>query len=514
MSPTNWRSIIEAPLRRSVRVLGKEQMAPPVDHAARWLETAAIYLGSILSHAVLGFLLVVCYLEVRREPEPVFSVTLWRDAKGKDVLKIGAPVEGPPVKGVEVAPDPPKVEEAKPPLPAPAPEPAPVPVPTPVAKTREPAPPPRKVEPEGGAPELLPAAPALGAGASAGVPRGDTPGAAKPVPSPDGEVTDAEIDRDPTAAIRRRRSGVLAQLRGGNQGDIVVVSGAYDHIQEVLDRLEIPYRIMDPEQLPKYDLSSCKALLVNCHSTYQAGLFRVLDTGTLEKEIEALEEKETALRKRVQETKEKKKVFEYGLELLKVTSLISSSRLQLESVTGVAELVENLRKFVNSGGYLFTSDWGISILERAFPGFVKNGGNVGPRTVTLRPHAGTRSPLLDEVFSVGSKGSTVVSRKLLWEVDSGSYAVRTERPSVEVLAEAGELPKNSAVAVVFSPEKLFVGGASAAPSETKAPKLPGSVTGTGKVLHILSHFQRQATKQGDYALQNLLLNFLMERVKK
>jgi hypothetical protein len=34
------------------------------------------------------------------------------------------------------------------------------------------------------------------------------------------------------------------------------------------------------------------------------------------------------------------------------------------------------------------------------------------------------------------------------------------------------------------------------------------------VLHVLSHFDRQATKQGDYALQNLLLNFLMERVKK
>ena len=288
--------------------MGKEQAAPPVDRATRWLETAAIYLASILSHAVLGFLLVVCYLEVRREPEPVFSVTLWRDAKGKDVMKIGAPVEGPPVKGVEVAPDPPKVEEPKAPLPAPAPEPALVPVPEPVAKTPEPAPPPPKVEPEGGAPEPVPAAPALGVGASAGVPQGDKPGAAKPAPGPEAEVTDAEIDKDPTAAIRRRRSGTLVQLRGGSQGDIVVVSGAYDHIQEVLDRLEIPYRIMDPEQLPKYDLSNCKALLVNCHSTYQAGLFRVADTGTLEKEIIALEEKEIALRKRVQETKEKKKV--------------------------------------------------------------------------------------------------------------------------------------------------------------------------------------------------------------
>jgi len=62
---------------------------------------------------------------------------------------------------------------------------------------------------------------------------------------------------------------------------------------------------------------------------------------------------------------------------------------------------------------------------------------------------------------------------------------------VDVLVETGDVSKYPAVAVAFTPEKS-----------------------TGKVLHILSHFQRQATKQGDYALQNLLLNFLTERVKK
>jgi hypothetical protein len=45
-------------------------------------------------------------------------------------------------------------------------------------------------------------------------------------------------------------------------------------------------------------------------------------------------------------------------------------------------------------------------------------------------------------------------------------------------------------------------------------KAKGPEAGAGRVLHILSHFQRQATKQGDYALQNLLLNFMMERVKR
>jgi hypothetical protein len=457
------------------------------------METVAVCMMSLLTHALLGFLLVMFYLEVHREPEPLYSVTIWRDARGKDVLKIGAPEEGPPAKGVDVAPEPPKPEvPPKAPAPEPAPAPPPAPVVEPAAKAPEPVPPPPKAEPEGGVKHPLPPAVALGAGASAGAPRSDTPGAAKAASGPESDVTDAEIDKDPTAAIRRRRSGTLVKLREGSQRDIVVVTGAYDHIQEVLDRLEIPYSMIDPEQLSRYAFTNCKVLLVNCHNSYSSGLFRLADTGTIEKEIVALEEKEMALRQRVQELKEKKKVFEVGLELLKTTSQLSALRQQLESVSGAAAMVENVRKFVAAGGYMFTSDWGISILERAFPGTVKNGGNIGPRTVTLRPHSGGKSPLLDEVFYTGPKSSTATSRKLLWEVDSGSYMIKVEKPAaVEVLVETGDVPKSPAVAVTFVPDKS-----------------------TGRVLHLLSHFERQATKQGDYALQNLLLNFLMERIKK
>jgi len=112
--------------------------------------------------------------------------------------------------------------------------------------------------------------------------------------------------------------------------------------------------------------------------------------------------------------------------------------------------------------------------------------------VTLRPRAGSKSTLLEDVFYSGPKTGTVASKKLAWEVDSGSYMIKVEKPSVvEVLVETGDVFRNAGVAVTISPEKS-----------------------TGKVLHILSHFQRQATNQGDYALQNLLLNFLMERVKK
>jgi hypothetical protein len=492
---SRWRSIDESPVRRARKPRPQPASAPAADPGLRWMEIAAIWCASVLCHSVLGFFLVMCYFEIQQEPEPYHTVTIWRNAKGKDVLKIGAPEEGPPAKGVD---EPPKKEEppkAPPPPPEPVPFPPsapPAPVVEPVVNAPEPVAPPPKVEPEGGAKEPVPAAPSLGAGASAGVPKSDTPGLAKPSAGPAPEVTEEEIDKDPTAAIRRRRAGTLAKLREGSQRDIVVVTGAYDTIQEVLDRLEIPYSIMEPEQLPRADLTHCKALLINCHNTYAGGLFRAADSATLQKEIESLEEKETALRKRVQGTKDKKKVFELGLELLKTTSELSSLRQQLAAFTGATGMVENVRKFVESGGYVFTSDWGLTILERAFPGTVKNGGNIGPRKVTLRPRAGSKSPLLDEVFYTGQKSGTVVSKKMVWEVDSGSYMIKVEKPSVvEVIVETGDVFRNSGVAVVVSPEKA-----------------------TGKVLHILSHFQRQATQQGDYALQNLLLNFLVERIKK
>src|SRR2546423_6900753 len=129
-----WRSIDEtSPRRRAPRVVPARAPASPADPTLRWMETTVIWLGSLLSHAVIGFVLVMCYLEAKREADPTFTVTIWRDAKGKDVLRIGAPEEGPPAKGVEVAPEPPKKEEppkveppkVEPPK-VPPPEPAPV----------------------------------------------------------------------------------------------------------------------------------------------------------------------------------------------------------------------------------------------------------------------------------------------------------------------------------------------------------------------------------------------------
>src|SRR5579862_9267676 len=152
-----WRSIDESPIRRPRRSRPQAPPPPPIDFSLRAMETCAIFLGSLLLHAVLGFILVMCFFEIDVEPEETYSAAIWRDAKGKDVLRIGAPEEGPVTKGAEVAPEPPKKEEPPPPpetkveepkpAPSPPPEPAAVLPPPLPAKVVDPIPPPLKEAP-------------------------------------------------------------------------------------------------------------------------------------------------------------------------------------------------------------------------------------------------------------------------------------------------------------------------------------------------------------------------------
>ncbi len=412
-----------------------------------------------VAHLVAAFLLMAVVLDLRREEETLVWARLQRGNAGEEAKAVKAPAE-PPAKPPE--PEPPKPEPPKPdPAPPQPAKPDPVPAPNPV------------VAPSEGAPK--PASVGVGASA-AGAPAGEK-----------------EIEKDPTEAIRRRRAGELDRLRRGSDRDVLVVSGQYDRVQEVLDRLGIPYRTTTPDRLPNEDLSRCLVLLVNCSDSYATFAMQPASVTSLEKKIVSLEKEEREIRKMMARSQDPKTVRRLQVELLDVTSRSGDLRRQLEAAGAPARLIASVRDFVRGGGYLFTSDWGLTILEQAFPGYVRNGGNVGPKTVGIVAHAGgERHPLLEEVFPAGS-----ASRKFRWEIDGSSYLVRVERPGeVETLVESPEVARHRAVAVAFSPQK-----------DDGTPR-------AGRVLHVLSHFQKQATKQGDYALQNLLLNFLLDRVKE
>jgi hypothetical protein len=481
---TNWRSIDEAEktvfLRGilAVEPASYERFARPrraltLGLVALFLQRVIAWTIALAAHVLLAAIFLSLYLNVKGEDASSVWASLHRGDSGEK-----GKVEEPP------KPEPPK-EEPKPPEP-PTPEPPEPPKPEPKLPDPEPAKPAPVPEPAPSPnPVVAPAAEtpkpaAVGAGASAA----GTP--------PKGEVSDKDVEKDPTEAIRRRRAGELTRLRGGDRKDIVVVEGCYDRVQDVLDRLEIPHTVIGMDRLATYPLPGAKILLINCDNRYASWTAKGVDAKALLREIDELEELEADLRRRLDRTKDKASIYKLNLLLLDTTSRLTACRRQLESGVGAARLLENLRAFVEGGGYVFTSDWGLTLLERVFPGYVRNGGTVGPRTVPIKPRPGKeRHALLEEVFYAGGKGTTAVERKFLWEIDSSSYLIRVDKTSVETLVESPVLARYPAVAVAFTPDKA-----------------------QGKVLHVLSHFQKQATKQGDFALQNMLLNFMLERARK
>jgi hypothetical protein len=425
-------------------------------------------------HIMMAGLLMLIGVEIHIEDDTPMFVRLVPGRGGGEETKATQEPPGDPKEAAR-APDP----EPPPPAPEP-PKPEAAPAPAAASGTAEPSPAPGPNVPNS------PPAPNPGPGLDgpsgpvvigAGSSSGSGPG-----------VSDRDIERDPTDAIRRRRAGSLAGLRGGSDRAILVVSGCYDRVQEVLTKLDLPHRVIAPEQLPKQDLSQCRALLINCHNLYSSGMMKDVNRGELEREVVALEAKVRNLHQRLEVTKDRTANYKLQVELLGATSQLEEVTRRLAASADNAALAKNVGEFVASGGYLFTSDWGLSILERAVPGYVRIGGVVGPRTVTIRPKSGSEGhPMLEEVFLETSKGSAKTSRRFDWDIDSSSYSIKIERPDVvDVLVESLDLARFASVAVTFRHEK-------------------------GRILHVLSHFQKQATRHGDYALQNMLLNFLVEK---
>jgi hypothetical protein len=418
------------------------------------------------AHLLLAALLLALVREAARPGEDgLVSVAVWKGPageRGDDVAPAPAALVPEPAEEIPPAPEPtlPEPVEDLGFLPA-----------TPVV------PPPPRADPVAVPAEDPPPA-SIGGGASA---------AGAPAPGPAASaVAAADIDRNPTGSLKRRRAGDLARLQGGRPEAVVVVSGAYDDVEGVLDRLGIPYVRTEPERFSDLDLSACGVLLINCHTGYQEGMFKLGDPKDLQRQLLFLVELEADLQARLRSTQDKKKAYQYGLELLKAGSQLAALRSQQALLAGSRGFVERLRRFGESGGYVFTSDWGLTLLDRAFPGYLENGGFVGPLTTEIRARKGQEShPLLREAFPE-------TRTKVLWEVDGLSYRLKAGRPSaVEILVEGVAGARALPVAAAF-----------------RVGKTPGR---QGRVLHVLSHFKKQASATGDYALQNLLLNFMLDR---
>lgn len=318
-------------------------------------------------------------------------------------------------------------------------------------------------------------------------------GSGTPDANPDKGKDAGKPIEDATEATASRRAGDLAKLRRGGEKEIVVVAGAYDQVERVLTALAIPHTRIDHNDLGSYDLSNCLVLLVNCHTS----LAKMTSSSTtnaakMKEESDRLGRRIAEVDKKIEKAKTERERDKLEEERAGLAQSKAYYDRMYEYYVNAAGMTDNVRRFVEKGGYLFTSDWGLTLLEKCFPDFVQNGGNYGPSNVKI---AASRSEeaakLLEGVFVKKAKpGSTTTAQDLRWEVDSGSYLIKVKSKKVVTLVESASLPNHKAVAVAFSP------------------------TGDGRVLHVLSHFSKQADNYGEYALQNLLLNFILERVEK
>lgn len=208
------------------------------------------------------------------------------------------------------------------------------------------------------------------------------------------------------------------------------------------------------------------------------------------------------------------------------------------------EGVEKIKKFVQRGGFLFTEDWVLmEVLEPAFPKFIGGGTSLTGSNVRIRPAKGQTSHKLlrgvfvppvdlqsfrwdededdeededekeydpsvedDEEDDDTDSGRTRVGDppadadpeeipdveiktiKHKWKIDNESPSINVRSKKVRVLITSNDLKKSCgdpAVAVTFP-------------------------FGKGTVVHVLSHFGKQSSRQNEATIENFLVNFLID----
>jgi hypothetical protein len=263
------------------------------------------------------------------------------------------------------------------------------------------------------------------------VPRTDAKELKTPFTEKDAGDANAKASEAARAALGRGGRG--RSLDGISKDDLIVVDGAFDHMERVLDGLTIPHQLLTP-----YDPALTKP------QTYAGVKFLFWNCG----------------------------------------EPLAARR--------IAQVAPRIQAFVKNGGYLFTSDWGVSnVLQHAFPGYLDTQGRDAPlpeMVIEVEPGKGAQDhPLLEGVFVPGVRGK--------WWLEQQSFDLLVKRRSdVTVLIESPELKeslgRSPAVAVTFT-------------------------YGRGRVLHILGHyFQEAGNLAGTMAAHRLALNFVLMRLEQ
>ena len=299
--------------------------------------------------------------------------------------------------------------------------------------------------------------------------------------------------------IRHEPTGPCAK-RGCHQN--------YDRIEDVLSALEIEHTVVAKSEFDKdsYSLDDIWAILYNCNH------FRPL-CGCPTCKVG-------------------------GASSMRAGQCTGCDKHEMHDTKLSDKTIEKIRRFVETGGYLFTEDWAIEeIIERAFKGTIAHSKYYPEKVVPIYPAPGaTLHPYLKYVFEMppsnnpapepaakggGSETRPVKPEDTTYRIDV-EWKVDNDGPDIKILKKdvvtalivspklGGAKTQDGYVAVTWgvssAKDKIVTTGAGQTPSS-------GYAAG-GKVLHVISHFGKQKSKLDEFALQNLLLNFLTELAER
>lgn len=255
--------------------------------------------------------------------------------------------------------------------------------------------------------------------------------------------------------LRERRPDAFRSLEELQKDDILVVTGAFDQVQDVLDVLKLPHTVVPRADFSKTPLNPKQVIIFNCDQ----------ETGKLPPVDQA-----------------------------------------------------RLREFVARGGYVFTSDWELqNVVAPSFDGELTMAGSTEEFKVGIAPAKGAeRHPLLRDVFPADPFKAAAFRWQIdavSFTVRPG------KRATVLIHSDELEKRHGSGIVAAVFRYGPGAGRGGASRQRPRPTTGGGSRSGRsaservpGSVLHVLSHFQKQRDESGDgFALQQMLLNFIVEK---
>jgi len=245
--------------------------------------------------------------------------------------------------------------------------------------------------------------------------------------APGGEAAHQAARRQAEILVSRRLGGEMGRLRGALRRDsLVVVKGDYDSIEDVLSAHSLPHVVITKDELLTRSLRRDQVLFINCG----------LKPNSAEYE-------------------------RYG---------------------------EKIRGFVDSGGWVMTSDWAIDpYLSRAFPkAKIQMRSDRNPRDETIRvalAKGEEENPLVQGILGL--------NEEVTWWLENSSDKFQLDKDSTAraLLVQTDALEKSGPPVIAFV--------------------VAGDHQNGGRAVHLLGHFhQKSSHPDGIAGMQHLVINYL------